>query len=243
MLSFVSSIEVDFDNAVRAINLAKQRLSFSMFMCDDASLTRVRATCRNRRHVGSKKACMMNSRMRNALMSTIVATACAAVVPVSVAQDKAASSQDAMQATKASGDATALAVLATVDKDEIAAAKLALTKGMSKGAEDYAHMMVHEHEANLADTRKLKPSGMGHDADAMQVKKDDEATMAKLKPLEGKAFEKAYIDAMVAGHTKVLGKLDNELLPNAIDAKVKAHLKATREAVSKHLDAAKALQG
>ena len=122
-----------------------------------------------------------------------------------------------MQATKASGDATALAVLATVNKDEIAAAKLALTKGMSKGAEEYAHMMVHEHEANLADTKKLKPSGTGHDhRAAMQVKKDDDATMAKLKPLEGKAFEKAYIDAMVAGHTKVLGKLDNELLPKAL---------------------------
>ena len=156
----------------------------------------------------------MNSSMRIALISTIVATACAAVVPMAVAQEKAASSQDAMQATKASGDTTALAVLATVNKDEIAAAKLALTKGMGKGAEEYAHMMVHEHEANLAETKKLKPSGTQHHAELpTQVKKDDEATMAKLKPLEGEAFEKAYIDAMVAGHTKVLGKLDNELLP------------------------------
>ena len=185
----------------------------------------------------------MNSSMRIALISTIVATACAAVVPMAVAQEKAASSQDAMQATKASGDTTALAVLATVNKDEIAAAKLALTKGMGKGAEEYAHMMVHEHEANLAETKKLKPSGTPNHAAADQVKKDDEATMAKLKPLEGEAFERAYIDAMVAGHTKVLGKLDNELLPSASDAQVKAHLQKTREAVSKHLDAAKALQG
>lgn len=184
----------------------------------------------------------MNSSMRIALISTIVATACAAGSPVAVAQETAASSHDGMQATKASGDATALAVLATVDNDEIAAAKLALTKGMSKDAEAYAQMMVHEHEANLAATKKLKPS-MGHDPEAMQVKKGDDATMAKLKPLEGKAFEKAYIDAMVAGHTKVLGKLDNELLPKASDAQVKAHLQKTREAVSKHLDAAKALQG
>lgn len=185
----------------------------------------------------------MNTRMRTALISTMIATACAAVVPMALAQDTGASTQESKQAMKASGDAAALAVLATVDKDEIAAAKLALTKGMSKGAEAYAQMMVHEHEANLAETKKLKPSGTGHHTEAMQVKKEDDATMAKLKPLEGKAFEKAYIDAMVAGHTKVLGKLDNELLPKASDAQVKAHLQKTREAVSKHLDAAKALQG
>ncbi len=187
----------------------------------------------------------MNSRTRTALISTILATACAVVVPAAMAQEKAAATKDAMQAsTKDSGDATALAVVATVDKDEIAAAKLALTKKMSKGAEDYAHMMVKDHEANLAETKKLKASsGMSHDPAAEAQKKDDEAMMAKLKPLEGKAFEKAYIDGMVAGHTKVLGKLDTELLPKASDAKVKAHLTKTRAAVSAHLDAAKALQG
>ena len=185
----------------------------------------------------------MNSSMRTALISTIVATACVAVVPGALAQEKAAT-KEAMQtsAAKDSGDANALAVLATVDKDEIAAAKVALTKGMGKGAEEYAHMMVHDHEANLAQTKKLTPTDTAHNAAVAPVKKDDDAMMAKLKPLDGKAFEKAYIDAMVAGHTKVLGKLDNELLPNASDPKVKAHLQKTREAVSKHLAAAKALQ-
>jgi putative membrane protein len=170
----------------------------------------------------------VNTRMRIALMSTIVATACAVVLPVGAAAS--------------SSDATALAVIATVDQDEAKVAKLALTKGMTKPAADYARMMVHDHEANLAETKKLEPAGAAGDSAAAQVAKDDAATMAKLKPLQGKAFETAYVDAMVAGHTKVLGKLDEEFLPKASDPAVKAHLRKTREAVSKHLDAAKTLQ-
>ena len=102
--------------------------------------------------------------------------------------------------------------------------------------------LVHDNQANLAETKRLTPSDTAHNSAAAVVKKDDDAMMAKLKPLEGKALEKAYIDAMVAGHTKVLGRVDNDLLPNASDARVKAHLQKTREAVSKHLEAAKALQ-
>lgn len=183
----------------------------------------------------------MNDTMRTALLATLVAAACGAVLPAA-AQEKAAATKDMMKTEKHDGDSKALAVLATVDKDEIAAAKLALTKKMGKEATDYAHMMVTDHQANLAETKKLRGPGDAADKAAEPVKKEDEAMMAKLKPLEGKAFEKAYIDGMVEGHTKVLAKLDNELLPNASDAKVKAHLQKTRDAVAKHLDAAKALQ-
>ena len=175
----------------------------------------------------------MNDTMRTALLATLVAAACGAVLPAAAQE---------MKTEKHDGDSKALAVLATVDKDEIAAAKLALTKKMGKEATDYAHMMVTDHQANLAETKKLRGPGDAADKAAEPVKKEDEAMMAKLKPLEGKAFEKAYIDGMVEGHTKVLAKLDNELLPNASDAKVKAHLQKTRDAVAKHLDAAKALQ-
>jgi putative membrane protein len=183
----------------------------------------------------------MNSTMRIALIATLVAAACG-VVPPAVAQEKAAATKDMVKTEKHDGDSNALAIVATVDKDEIAAAKLALTKKMGKGANDYAHMMVTDHQANLTETKKLRGPGEASDKAAAPVKKDDEAMMAKLNPLEGKAFEQAYIDGMVEGHTNVLARLDTELLPNASDAKVKAHLQKTRDAVAKHLDAAKALQ-
>src|SRR5689334_12995853 len=118
----------------------------------------------------------MTSSMRTALLSTLVAAACAAMPPAAAAQEKAASTKDLMKTEKHdAGDVSALAVIATVDKDEIAAAKLSLTKKMSKEANDYAHMMVTDHQANLAETKKLRAPGEASDMKAGQVKKDDEA--------------------------------------------------------------------
>ena len=170
----------------------------------------------------------MNSRMRIALLAAAMAS-----LPAAAEGPK-----------KVSADMAALDVVATVDKDEVSAAKHALTKKVSADVADYARMMERDHSANLTETKKLlgKDAAAVKSAPAEQAAKDDAAMMAKLKPLQGAAFERAYVDAMVDGHTKVLGKLDNELIPGAQDAKVKAHLQKTREAVSMHLDHAKQLQ-
>ncbi|KGQ18488.1 DUF4156 domain containing protein [Lysobacter dokdonensis DS-58] len=182
----------------------------------------------------------MTHGIRTTLLSTIVATACAAALPAAMAQE-------AVQ--RESRDSTALSVLATVDQDEIDAAKLALKKGVTGEVKVYAEMMVRDHTANLSATTSLSATpnlrapSLARDGAVDLQKKADAALMAKLTPLEGKAFEKAYIDGMVEGHAQVLAKLDNELLPKARDAKVKAHLTKTRAAVSMHLDHARKLQG
>lgn len=143
---------------------------------------------------------------------------------------------------KATADAEALAIVATVDRDEVALAKQAQTKKLSAGAMEYAAMMEHDHSANLAETKKLAKDDGAQSANADEMKKQDAKKKAELAPLDGAAYEKAYIDAMVKGHAEVLGKLDNELIPGAQDAAVKAHLEKTRGAVAGHLEKAKALQ-
>lgn len=154
----------------------------------------------------------------------------------------AALAAEGKTAAKATGDANALAIVATVDRDEVALAKQAKTKKLSAGATEYAAMIEHDHSANLAETKKLAKDDGAQSAKAGEIKKKDAKKKTELAPLDGAAYEKAYIDAMVKGHAEVLSKLDNELIPGAQDAAVKAHLKKTRGAVAGHLEKAKALQ-
>jgi putative membrane protein len=144
--------------------------------------------------------------------------------------------------TKATGDAEALAIVATVDRDEVAQAKQAQTKKLSAGATEYAAMMQRDHSANLAETQKLAKDQDARSAKAAAIHEKHAKKKAELAPLDGPAYEKAYIDAMVKGHAEVLAKLDNELIPGAQDAAVKAHLEKTRRAVAEHLKHAEALQ-
>jgi len=145
-------------------------------------------------------------------------------------------------AAKATADADALAIVATVDRDEVALAKQAQTKKLSAGATEYAAMMQRDHSANLAETQKLAKDDGAQSTKAGEIRKTDAKKKAELAPLDGAAYEKAYIDAMVKGHAEVLSKLDKELIPGAQDEAVKAHLEATRGAVAAHLEKAKALQ-
>ena len=70
-----------------------------------------------------------------------------------------------------------------------------------------------------------------------------EQELEALGRTEGDAYARAYIDAMVKGHTEALDALDNRIIPAATRPEVKAHLDTTRGHVAQHLERAKALQG
>jgi len=70
-----------------------------------------------------------------------------------------------------------------------------------------------------------------------------ESERKRLDALEGDAFESAWIEAMAAGHAEALEMLDSQLLPGAGDGRVRSHLQSTREAIARHLETARSLQG
>ncbi|MGI8560723.1 MAG: DUF4142 domain-containing protein [Luteimonas sp.] len=146
----------------------------------------------------------------------------------------------------ASADAEVLATVATIDRNEIGAAMLAQQKKLSKPVMDYARMLHQQHGMNLGQTLKV---GQQIEVTPVITPKVDElskkgaAMLAPLVPLDGKQFERSYIDAKVKGHTEVLATIDNELLKAAENEAVKNHLTKTRAAVADHLAKAKALQG
>jgi putative membrane protein len=133
-----------------------------------------------------------------------------------------------------------------VDDHEVKLAEQAKSKKVTGDVAAYADMMKMDHNKNMADTKALldKNGGAPADTPAMSdMKAKGDAETQQLAALDGDAYAKAYIDAMVMGQQDVLTKLDSMLIPAATDAAVKSHLQATRDAVQKHLDKAKEIQG
>ncbi|WP_372012495.1 DUF4142 domain-containing protein [Pseudoxanthomonas sp. 10H] len=135
----------------------------------------------------------------------------------------------------------ALGVLNAINAHEIAAGQQALGKSVGGDVAAYAQMMIDQHTENRDKTSAFGPDGNAPDAQAQKAKGEQE--LAALGGLEGDAYAKAYVDAMVKGHTEALAALDGTIIPAATRPEVKAHLATTREHVAQHLDRAKALQG
>lgn len=139
----------------------------------------------------------------------------------------------------------ALALLNAVNDHEIKAAEMAKSKNVTGAALEYANMMQAEHGKNMTETSALLQTAGGAPADSARLneqKAKSEAKRAQLQGLEGEAFAKAYIDAMVTDHAEALTMLDSILIPAATDEAVKNHLTMTRQHVQQHHDRAREIQ-
>ena len=134
----------------------------------------------------------------------------------------------------------ALGVLNAINEHEVAAGQQALSKNVPDNVAKFAQMMVDEHSKNRDQTNRFGPNA--DDAKAAAQRDKGKAELDTLGKQSGDAYAKAYVDAMVKGHTEALAALDNDLIPAAVDPAVKTHLTDTRAAVAKHLESAKQLQ-
>ena len=85
-------------------------------------------------------------------------------------------------------------------------------------------------------------SAMPINANPQDLHSKGSAELVKLAAKSGDEYNKAYVDAMVAGHEQALKLIDNNLLKNAKNSDLKSFMTDTRAAVSHHLDEAKKLQ-
>jgi putative membrane protein len=147
---------------------------------------------------------------------------------------------------QANMDMEALMTVMTVDMNEINAATEAQKRKLSKPVLDYAQMMITEHTTNMEKGRTLSQTmgTMPTDtaATVLTVKQKGMDLLATLKPLQGKAFEQAYIDGMVKDHQDALNMLDNQLIPAAKNEAVRNHLTETRGHVAMHLERAQQIK-
>lgn len=136
-----------------------------------------------------------------------------------------------------------LGCLVAVDDFEVRAATEAERRALPQSVLDYAKMLREQHEQHMAKTKDLASRMNVTVSDvSTKEKREHEDKLTQLQGLPDREFAKAYVDAMVEGHQKVLNKIDEKLVPNAKQTELKEFLATTREHIQRHLDEGKRVQ-
>jgi len=158
-----------------------------------------------------------------------------AQTPTSAAQTGAAG-QTASGGKLSSGDEKALKDMAQANINEVAAAKIALTKAQSSEVKAYAQKMVDDHSAALTKVQTVaeqKGVTLPTEPDAKH-----KTMAAKLEKQSGAAFDKMYMtNAGTMDHKMVLSKLQSDA-KKIKDPDVKTLADAHTPVVEEHLKAA-----
>jgi putative membrane protein len=137
----------------------------------------------------------------------------------------------------APNDAQIAHIAYTAGQLDIAAGKQALAKSKDKAVRDFAQEMVRDHTAvndkALALVKKLGVTPQDNPT-SQGLTKDANAKLATLAKLNGKAFDKAYVDNEVAYHKTVNGALSSTLIPNAKNGELKALLQTGLTLFTEH---------
>ncbi|MFC7517697.1 DUF4142 domain-containing protein [Herbaspirillum sp. GCM10030257] len=166
------------------------------------------------------------------LTSTLVASAVFAISATAFAQSTP-------------NDAQIAGIVVTANTVDIDAGKLAEKTSKNKEVKAFAKQMVTDHTGvNKQATALVKKLNVTpEDSDiSKSLKEAGDATLAKLKGLKGKEFDKAYVDNEVTYHQSVIDALDKTLVPNAKNAELKDTLIKVRPAFVAHLEHAKKIQ-
>jgi putative membrane protein len=173
--------------------------------------------------------------MNFATMMTIAGSLMLAVAGASAAAD----------AAEEPSDAEIAAIVVTANQVDIDAGKLAKSKSTNSKVKDFAQLMVTDHTGvNQSATDLVNKLGVTpqENATSESLRQGGEQNIAKLKGLQGAAFDKAYVDHEVAYHQQVIDALDKTLIPSAQNKELKALLVKVRPAFVAHLEHAKRLQ-
>lgn len=123
------------------------------------------------------------------------------------------------------------------DNSEVAIGKLAAAQGGSQAVKDLGTMLVTDHGAHK-DKIAAMASGAGV-ATTDDTSDEAKATLAKLTPLHGDAFDKAFKEAAISDHEKDIAMYEKQAA--GTDAQTAALARDTLPTLHKHLDAAKKL--
>jgi putative membrane protein len=137
------------------------------------------------------------------------------------------------------------AVADAANTGEIDQAKLAQKKAKNGQVKKLAAMILTHHTAIKQKMTKVLAKAKITPATSptsTQLTDDGTKLLETLKTAEGADFDKAYVDAQVDEHKKVLETLDAQLIANAKNAELKAELEDVRTKVEAHLKAAQDAQ-
>ncbi len=156
-----------------------------------------------------------------------------------------AASANVKNVESTSDEINILADIAVIDKTEIILGVVASNKKVSADVMDFAKFLIDHHGSNLTQVLEMAHNLHLKSLNSNQSNKlatEGNEAMMKLGSLQGKQFDKAYIDAMVKGHQAALDLIDTQLMKQAKTESIKSFLSNTRAAVAQHLDMAKKIQ-
>jgi putative membrane protein len=124
---------------------------------------------------------------------------------------------------------------------EIEQGKVARLKSKDRDVQHFSAKMIAAHEEAKKNQDKLDlktaESALGNTFGTEAA-----STMNALKGAEGTAFDKAYIDAQVDEHQKLLDALNDKLIPNVKNPDLRAYLNQIQPHVAQHLKEAQVIQ-
>lgn len=141
-------------------------------------------------------------------------------------------------------DPEIVAFMITLNKNEITAANLTEQKAVNQEVKNYADFLFKAHNKNLKMLEKLhKQQNILplYSDKVISLQEKGQKEIKELTPLEDKAYDTAYIQAMINGHTDALNNID-VFLTDVENPQLKQYLEDTRHHVSEHLAKAKAIQ-
>lgn len=136
-------------------------------------------------------------------------------------------------------------VAVTANGIDIEAAKFAQTRTRNAGVKQFAATMITDHtavnEQAAALAKKLGVTPADNPV-SQSLQSGAKEAHAKLEPLRGAAFDRAYMDREIAYHQAVLDAIDKVLIPESQNAELRKLLTDVRPAVATHLEHAKQLR-
>jgi putative membrane protein len=137
------------------------------------------------------------------------------------------------------------AIVVAANQVDIEAGELAASKSSNPDVQAFGRQMVSAHTGvnkqavELVTKLKVTPE---ENATSKSLKSEGDQNLERLRPLNGAAFDKAYVDHEVAYHQQVLDAVDKTLIPGTKNEELKALLVKVRPAFVAHLEHAKQLQ-
>lgn len=139
--------------------------------------------------------------------------------------------------TETLSDEQIATVTSLANNSEIEQAKIARARSKNEQVLQFAGMMIAHHGEAQRKQSSLS-LGSAESTLSRDMIVEDSETMKTLKEKTGAEFDRAYMQAQVQGHQKVLDAIEKHLLPSAKRADLKAYLEELRPRVKQHLEQA-----
>jgi putative membrane protein len=165
-------------------------------------------------------------------MNRIVAAVCCVALAMPAFGQKKAG-------MKAGGDQQFVDTAAQTDMIEANLGQLAATNADSQQVKDLAQSLVADHNSDYAQLKMAAQQGGLNVPSAIDAA-HNKMMIDPFQKLQGAAFDKKYIQEMVAGHTKALAEFKKQAA-DAKDPSIKSYAETAIPVLEKHLAAAKDL--